>query len=170
MTKRQAVGASLQQIPVDPRNDYISSALAEVLSEVSKSVDSLLQQQAATRQQLRQAQLRAANAPASTASAATPARAGLPQRPRLPPPPTPPAERLPDVTAKDIYGYDPEGELRCRVCYNNKGAPCYATPEHIASTRHVDRAQNPGAYNYGWPWKSTRQDLLQEGSPVLTDR
>ena len=157
-----------QQIPVGPGNDYISSALEEVISEVSKGVDSLLRQHA-TRQQLSQAQLEAAYASAPTASAATQPHASLPQRRRLPTPPPPPAQDPPDVRANDIYGYDPNGDLRCRVCFN-QGVPCYATAEHIASKRHRQRAQNPGGYNYGWPWKTKRQGLLQQGSPVLTDQ
>ena len=80
LTQLEHATRMAQQIPVDPRNDYISSALEEVLSEVSKGVDSLLRQHA-TMQQLSQPQVTAANASASTASAAAQARAGLPQLP-----------------------------------------------------------------------------------------
>ena len=152
-----------QQIPVGPKHDYVSNALERVISEISKGVDSLLRQHD-SEQQLGQAHINAANASAaaasaaaanasaSVASAAAQTRAGFPQRGRLPTPPPPPVQQRRAVTADDIYGYDPNGELRCRVCYKG-GVPCFATDDHIASARHVHRAPNPSDYSYNWPWK-----------------
>ena len=132
-----------QQMPTGPQYDYASGALERVISEVSKGVDSLLQQLDSD-QQLGQAHLSAAhasaaaastaaaNASASAASAAAQTQASFPQRGRLPTPPPPPVQQRRKVTADDIYGYDPNGELRCRVCYKG-GVPCFATDDHIAS-------------------------------------
>ena len=153
----------VHHLPTGQKHDYVGGALARVISEVSKGVDGLLRQLDSD-QQLGQAHLSAAhasaaaastaaaNASASAASAAAQTQASFPQRGRLPTPPPPPVQQRRKVTADDIYGYDPNGELRCRVCYKG-GVPCFATDDHIASAQHVHRAQTPSVYNYNWPWK-----------------
>ena len=146
------------------------SELRMELAFLTGEVESLLRD--ATMQQLSQPRATAANASAeaaappvlrpsapgasaSGAASSQPAGAAAASQapPGLPgplPPPPPPPRRQPyrAVTSEDIYFYDEEDHLRCKVCYRNN-APCHATDEHIATRKHQQRAQTPWLYNYG---------------------